>query len=91
MWPTAFEWFLLAGLGVIGTTAHLLVVYAFQRAPAGVLAPFQYIEIIGATILGLVVFGDFPDAFTWCGVAIIVASGLYVFHRERAMALKEQR
>lgn len=91
VWPTAFEWFLLAGLGVIGTTAHLLVVYAFQRAPAGVLAPFQYIEIIGATILGLIVFGDFPDALTWCGVAIIVVSGLYVFHRERAVGLRGRR
>lgn len=91
VWPTAFEWVLLAGLGVIGTTAHLLVVYAFQRAPAGVLAPFQYIEIIGATILGLVIFGDFPDALTWCGVAIIVASGLYVFHRERTVELEDGR
>ena len=81
-WPTAFQWQLLALLGLIGTGAHLLVVIAYRMAPVGVLAPFQYVEIIGATVLGLVVFGDFPDALTWVGVAIIVGSGLYVFHRE---------
>ena len=84
--PTRFEWCLLIGLAVISTAAHLLVVYAFQRGPAGLLAPFQYIEIIGATILGLLMCGDFPDALTWVGVVIIVMSGLYVFHRERIVA-----
>ena len=82
VWPDRWQWMLLAGLGVIATSGHLLVVHAFRRAPAGVLAPFQYVEIIGATILGLVFFGDFPDATTWLGVVIIVASGMYVFHRE---------
>ena len=56
---------------------------AFRRTPASTLAPFQYIEIIGATIVGYLVFGDFPDFWTWVGTAIILASGLYVFNRER--------
>ncbi len=86
VWPDRVQWLLLAGLGVIATSGHLLVVHAFRRAPAGMLAPFQYVEIIGATILGLVFFGDFPDATTWLGVAIIVASGMYVFHREATLA-----
>ncbi len=86
VWPSVTEWALLAGLGLIATTGHLLVVHAFKRAPAGILAPFQYVEIIGATVLGLVIFGDFPDLLTWCGVAVIVASGIYVFHRERTLA-----
>jgi S-adenosylmethionine uptake transporter len=86
VWPDRWQWFLLAGLGVIATTGHLLVVHAFRRAPAGLLAPFQYVEIIGATILGLVFFGDFPDTVTWIGVVIIVGSGMYVFHREAAIA-----
>ena len=86
VWPDRWQWMLLAGLGVIATSGHLLVVHAFRRAPAGLLAPFQYAEIIGATILGLVFFGDFPDATTWVGVAIIVSSGMYVFHREATLA-----
>jgi S-adenosylmethionine uptake transporter len=90
VWPDARQWLLLAGLGVIATAGHLLVVHAFRRAPAGLLAPFQYVEIIGATILGLVFFGDFPDAITWVGVAVIVGSGLYVFHREATLARNQR-
>lgn len=89
--PSTFEWGLLFGLALISTVAHLLVVYAFQCGPAGLLAPFQYIEIIGATLLGLFIFGDFPDALTWVGVSIIVASGLYVFHREGTLANRRAR
>lgn len=86
VWPTPWEWGLMAALGAIATTGHLFVVHAFRRAAPAILAPFQYLEIISATVLGLMVFGDFPDAATWLGVAIIVASGLYVFHRERRAA-----
>ena len=86
VWPDRSQWLLLAALGIIATAGHLLVVHAFRRAPAGLLAPFQYVEIIGATILGLVLFGDFPDAMTWIGVVVIVSSGMYVFHREATLA-----
>ncbi|MGI9405814.1 MAG: DMT family transporter, partial [Hyphomicrobiaceae bacterium] len=86
VWPTQYEWMLLAGVGVVATSGHLLVVHAFKRAEAGILAPFQYLEIIPSVILGLVIFGDFPNVLTWCGIAIIVASGYYVFHRERTIA-----
>ena len=89
-WPTHIEWGLMFALALVSTVGHLLVVYAFQRAPAGLLAPFQYIEIIGATLLGLLIFGDFPDPLTWVGVAIIVGSGLYVFHREHTLANREE-
>lgn len=89
--PDLDQWLLLAGLGVIATGGHLLVVHAFRRAPAGMLAPFQYVEIVGATVLGLVFFGHFPDATTWVGVAVIVGSGMYVFHREAVIARRERR
>ena len=83
VWPETWQWAYLAGLGVIATGAHLLVVLAFKLASASTLAPFQYLEIVAATALGYVVFGNFPDAQTWLGIAIIVAAGLYVFHREQ--------
>jgi S-adenosylmethionine uptake transporter len=86
VWPTMKEWLLLATLGIIATGCHLLVTYAYRLASIGILAPFQYVEIIGATILGLIVFNEFPDPATWLGVAIIVASGMYVFHREARLA-----
>lgn len=72
---------LLAGASVALT--FVLITYAFSKAEASLLAPLQYLEIVGATVFGFIVFGDFPDALTWLGTAIILAAGIYVFHRER--------
>lgn len=85
-WPSTNHWLLLGGLGLIATGCHLLVTYAYRLASIGILAPFQYVEIIGATVLGLIIFDEFPDAVTWVGVSIIVGSGMYVFHREARLA-----
>ena len=76
-------WPLFALMGVISGATFLLIAEAYKLAPASILAPTQYFEIVGATILGYLVFGDFPDAMTWVGTAIILGSGLYVFNRER--------
>ena len=59
---------------------------ALRLAPSATLAPLEYLEIVSAAILSWLVFGDWPDATTWSGVAVIVASGLYVIHRERVTA-----
>ncbi|MEM8625958.1 MAG: DMT family transporter [Pseudomonadota bacterium] len=74
---------LMLAMGLISCVTHQLLSHAFARAEAGALAPLQYLEIISAVALGWLVFGDFPDALTWTGTAIIIASGIYVFHRER--------
>lgn len=87
-WPTPWEWALMAALGLVATVGHLLVVAAFRQAPAGVLAPFQYLEIISATALGYWFFGDFPTSLTWLGVGIIVGSGIYVFWREQRLSAR---
>jgi drug/metabolite transporter (DMT)-like permease len=76
----------LVVLGALSAYGHLLVVQAFRLAPVSILAPFQYFEIISATILGFLVFGDFPSASKWLGVAVIVGSGLYIIWRERRAA-----
>ncbi|WP_339642356.1 DMT family transporter [uncultured Pelagibacterium sp.] len=83
---TSGPWGLLVFMGMFSGLTFFLFAEAFRRTPASTLAPFQYIEIIGATIVGYIVFGDFPDLWTWVGTAIILASGLYVFHRERRVA-----
>lgn len=88
IWPTTSQWMLLGGLGLIATIGHMLVVLAYQRAPVGVLAPFQYVEIIGATVLGFIIFDDFPDLVTWIGVSIIAGSGIYIFHRESKLSVE---
>lgn len=69
--------------GAMLALTFLLITHAFSKVEAGLLAPFQYLEIVGATIVGFAIFGDFPDALTWLGTAIILAAGIYVFRRER--------
>lgn len=76
-------WLPLLGLGGISVVGHMMIVGAFRRTEASILAPFQYLEILSATVLGFLIFDDFPDALTWTGTAIILASGLYVFYREQ--------
>ena len=63
----------------------LNVIKAFERGPASVIAPFDYGQLIGTTILGYLIFGDFPDLWTWVGAAVIVGSGLYILHREATL------
>lgn len=84
--PDLMGWVLLAAQGVLISAAHLTLVRAFQFAAASVLAPFAYVQILSATVVGLLVFGDFPDHWTIVGAAIICASGLYIVHRERVRA-----
>ncbi|MFW5679812.1 MAG: DMT family transporter [Pseudomonadota bacterium] len=86
-WPDLASLAWLVVLGLIATVSHLLIVHAFRRASANVLAPFQYLEIGAAVLWGYLIFGDFPGPLTWLGIAIITASGLYVFHRERRLSL----
>jgi drug/metabolite transporter (DMT)-like permease len=79
-------WAIFLGTGIVGLVGHLLFAQAFRLAPASTLAPFAYGEIVSAVMLGYLVFGSFPDAFKWVGIAIIVGSGAYIFHRERFVA-----
>jgi drug/metabolite transporter (DMT)-like permease len=73
----------LAMLMSLGGLGHFLVIKAFQAAPASVIAPLGYIELIGTATLGYLIFANFPDALTWVGAVIIITSGLYIAMRER--------
>jgi drug/metabolite transporter (DMT)-like permease len=79
----ALDMLLFCSLGLLGGAGHYLVIRAFQSGPAAVIAPLGYVELIGTTILGYLIFGNFPDLWTWIGAAIIIASGLYIAFRER--------
>ncbi len=76
-------------MGIISFASHGCIVMAFDRAPASVLAPLSYTEIISATIVGFVLFGDVPDMYVWLGVALIAGGGLYIAHRERTAARRQ--
>jgi drug/metabolite transporter (DMT)-like permease len=82
-WPDAMGWALLVGSGLMGGIGHLCLIKALQQAPASVVAPFSYSSLIWATLFGLAIWGEWPDEWTWAGAALIIGSGLYIFHRER--------
>ncbi|SPH16751.1 Riboflavin transporter [Defluviimonas aquaemixtae] len=84
--PKGIFWLWVFCVGLASAVAHLAMTYALKFAPSATLAPLHYLEIVTATVLGYLVFGDFPNSLTWTGIAIIVASGLYVIHRERQVA-----
>jgi drug/metabolite transporter (DMT)-like permease len=68
--------------GVMGTVGHWFLILAYRNAPATVLAPFSYTQIIWMALSGYVVFGDWPGPSTLIGAAIVIAAGLYVLYRE---------
>ena len=90
-WPDQEAWIMMAGIGAIAVVGHFLLISAYDHADASLLAPFYYSEMIMSATLGYLVFGDFPDAWTWLGIAIIVASGVYIALRERALARERVR
>ncbi|MFW6076417.1 MAG: DMT family transporter [Hyphomicrobiales bacterium] len=83
--PDLVQWSLLALMGLCGTVGHHMLTQAHRMAPAPVLAPFVYSQIVWMALIGFVVFGDIPDAMTILGASVVVASGLYVFYREQQL------
>ena len=74
---------LFVGMGVMAGTGHYFLTIAYSQAPASVVTPFNYTQLLVAAILGYAIFHDQPDVWTWVGAAVIIASGLYIGYRER--------
>lgn len=72
---TSETFWLLLGIGVLGSVGHLFLVLSFGMAPAPVLMPFVYVQIAAATAIGWIVFGDAPDGWSTAGMAIVAACG----------------
>lgn len=86
--PEGWAWLWLFGVGFWAAVSHMCMTIALKFAPTSTLAPIHYLEILPAIFLGYVVFGDFPNTLTWIGICIIVASGLYIIHREQQTAAR---
>ncbi len=83
-WPdTWLEWTVVCLLGVFGAAGHYLLALAHRYASASVTAPFLYQQVIYMALFGYIVFGDVPAAVVWTGASVVIASGLYLFYRER--------
>lgn len=85
--PGTRDGIMLAAVCVTGTLAHLILTWSFRYAPAATLAPMQYLEIPFATLLGLLIFGDFPNGLALVGIVITMTAGLYIVFRERRAAV----
>ncbi|WP_245904209.1 DMT family transporter [Roseicyclus mahoneyensis] len=88
VWPQGAAWLWLLGVGFFAALSHMMMTYALSMAPSATLAPMQYLELPVATLLGYLVFRDFPNALTLTGIVIIIGAGLYMIHRERVTARK---
>ncbi|KGL01726.1 DMT family transporter [Thalassobacter sp. 16PALIMAR09] len=86
VWPKGSTWLWLFGVGFFATLSHMMMTYALSLAPSATLAPLQYLELPVATLLGYLVFSDFPNTLALTGIVIIVGAGLYMIHRERVTA-----
>jgi drug/metabolite transporter (DMT)-like permease len=85
-WQTpsfGWDWVLFVAIGICAGVGHYFLTIAYSQAPAATVAPFNYVQLIGAAILGYLVFDNIPDFWTWVGAAVIVCSGLYLGHAER--------
>lgn len=80
--PTWLDLGLLVLVGLIGGAAQIILTQAFRLAPVSVVTPFEYTAIIWAVLLGYLIWDERTDAWLWLGVVLVVASGLYILHRE---------
>ncbi len=83
--PTGYEWFVALVMGIAGGVGHQMLSQAHRMAPAPILAPFIYTQIISMAAMGYIFFGDVPDLWTFAGAAIVIGSGLYLLARERQL------
>ncbi len=84
LWPDSIlTWVLLMALGALGGGGHFLMIQSYRFAPVSAVTPFLYFELISMITLSYLVFGDRPDHWSFIGSLVIVASGLYIIHRER--------
>jgi len=85
-WPDPSTFGALIGLGCLGTIAHISVARALAAADASACAPFEFVRLPFAALIGFLWFGEVTDFWTWVGAAIIAVSSIYVAHREARLA-----
>ena len=81
-WPTGFDLWIFLFIGVLSGIGAYLISQGYRLCEAGLAAPFEYIALPLAVMWSIVIWGDFPDFYTWLGIAMIGGAGLYIFYRE---------
>ena len=83
-WPDLFQWLLLAAVGFLGVASQAMIIRAYRAGEVSFVAPFDYLKLILAGLIGFMVFAEVPDGWTVAGAAVIVASTFYIARREAA-------
>ncbi|RMD62011.1 MAG: DMT family transporter [Alphaproteobacteria bacterium] len=86
--PTGGDWALLIAMGLVGGIGQIAMTNAFRHADVAVVAPFDYTTMVWAVAIGYGVWGDVPALNVWLGMAVVMASGLYIVHREARLGLR---
>ena len=85
------DWALFGAVGALGGFTQYFVAKALEQAPASVVSPYLYGELLTSALVGLAIFGDFPDLWTWVGAAVVAASGIYIAYREGVIGRRRSR
>lgn len=88
--PSLADWGFFAIMGIFATLAHLAIAQAFRLAPVAVVGPFEYSTLLWATVIGYVIWEEFPGPSVWYGSAILVLAGLFILYRETRLAAAER-
>jgi drug/metabolite transporter (DMT)-like permease len=88
VWPNVTDASIMLGLGVLSATGGYLISQGYRLSEAGLVAPFEYTALPLAVFWSVLLWGDWPDATAWVGIALICGAGLYVFYRESALGQK---
>jgi drug/metabolite transporter (DMT)-like permease len=91
VWPAGGEWLIVLTIGLMGGCGQILITIAFRSAPVSVVAPFDYMALVYGFLLGWMVFEEVPDWYLMIGGATVVASGIYIVHREAVVARQRRR
>lgn len=91
IWPTWQTWILLLIIGAIGTAGQIVITRAYACADASVVMPFDYLRLPLGAIVGLILFSEYPDLWTFVGAGIIAASSVYIAYREAKLAREGRR
>src|SRR5262245_20591116 len=91
VWPSGGEWLIVMAIGLMGGSAQILMTIAYRSAPVSVVAPFDYMALVYGFILGFIFFAEIPDGYLIVGGATVVASGIYIVHRETVVARQRRK
>jgi drug/metabolite transporter (DMT)-like permease len=89
--PTLYQWLLLAGVGSLGVAAQAMIIRAYRSGEASFVAPFDYLKLLLAGLIGFLVFDEVPGPWTLLGAAVIVGAALYIARREASQAMARRR